>query len=461
MGLVVKMKYSPFGSDDLCSWASAAKRGGSIPENPAPGEPRSYKVDAWLDVDGRAPVKVTGIWLSELPEDLRKPFLKELGLPVKKGMIYKEIDGSSYKVADVKITDVWDGWCNAAVRLEDGSVPPVRIHSMHFAEMNSGAIDTDAHAAVQDKPRRKRAAGTKKSKEVKGMPLDFYVFDLETTDLSNTLEICEIAALRVVGGEIVDTFETPVFIDGEIAAEAARKNHISKDMLQDAPHMRAALKAFLEFIGGEAVLVGHSIKNFDLPRLKRVAERCGVKFEYREAIDTHTLAKRAWQGLPGYKMDDLRTHLGLDQDGGHRALKDCRDEYELYMRLRKEAEEGKISIEPAKRSSSRSGVKWSGRWERKKAKDFTTDRVEFDESHPLFGKNVVLSGDVEGVEYNDCLQAVCDLGGHPQDNVTKKTDYLVVGEKPGKSKIAKAEEYKGKGQNIEIIDADTFIKMIG
>ena len=453
------MKYSPFGSDDLCSWASAAKRGGSIPDNPAPGEPRSYKVDAWLDVDGRAPVKVTGIWLSELPEDLSKSFLKELGLPVKKGMIYREIDGSSYKVTDVKITDAWDGWCNVVVRLEDGSVPPVRIHSMHFAEMNSGTIDADAHAATQDKPRRKNTPGAKKSKEVKGMPLDFYVFDLETTGFTNP-EICEIAALKVVNGEIVDTFETLVFIDGEIEAGAARKHHISKDVLRDAPHMKTALKAFIEFIGRDAVLVGHNIKTFDLPRIKRVSECCGFRFEYKEAVDTLPLVKTAWQ-LPSYKMDDLRMRLDLDQDGSHRALKDCQDEFELYMRLRKEAEEGKISIEPAKRSSSRSGVKWSGRWERKKAKDFTTDRVEFDESHLLFGKNVVLSGDVEGVEYNDCLQAVCDLGGHPQDNVTKKTDYLVVGENPGKSKIAKAVEYKGKGQNIEIIDADTFIKMIG
>lgn len=454
------MKYSPLGSDELCSWAKAAKYGGTTPDNPSPGDPRVYNVDAWLDVEGEDPIKVTGVWMSEMPENLRKPFLKELGLPVKKSIVYKEIDGTTSRVIDIKITDVWDGWCNVAVRLEDGSVPPVRIHSMHFAEMNSGAADTGVHVTNREKPKRQRAAGAKKAKEVKGMPLDFYVFDLETTDLGKA-EICEIAALKVVGGKVTDTFETPVFIDGEISDGAASKNHISKDMLQDAPHMKAALKAFLDFIGSDAVLVGHNIKTFDLPNVKRVAELCGFKFEYRDAIDTYLLSKRAWPNLPSCKMDALRTWLDLEQDGSHRALKDCRDEYELYMRIRKEAEEGRVSIEPPKKGPSRPGAKWSGRWERKRAKDFATDRTEFDESHPLFGKNVVLSGDIEGIEYNDCLQAVCDLGGHPQDNVTKKTDYLVVGENPGKSKIAKAEEYKGKGQNIEIIDAAAFIEMIG
>lgn len=462
MGLVVNMRYSPFGSDDLCSWASAAKRGGSIPESPVPGEPRVYNVDAWLDADDQAPVKVTGVWMSELPEALRKSLLKELGLPVKKGIVYKEADGNPLRVIDVKIADVWDGWCNVAVRLEDGTVPPVRIHSMYFAEMNSGAVSTEAHLPVQEKPRMKRSGRTKRGKEVKGMPLDYYVFDLESTNRSyKSSEICEIAALKVVDGEIVDTFVTPVYIDGDISESAARKNHISKDMLQDAPHMRSALKAFIDFIGNDAVLVGHNIKTFDLPFIKRVSELCGMEFSYREAIDTLALAKRAWQDLPSYKMDDLRMRLDLDQDGAHRALKDCRDEYELYMRIRKEAEEGRVSIETPKVGSSRPGTKWSGRWGRKKAREFTTDRTEFDENHPLFGKSVVLSGDIEGIEYNDCLQAVCDLGGHPQDGVTKKTDYLVVGDNPGKSKIAKAVEYKSKGQDIEIIDAAAFIAMIG
>lgn len=461
VGLVVEMKYSPLGSDELCSWAKAAKCGGTTPDSPSPGDPRIYNVDAWLDVEGQDPIKVTGVWMSEMPEGIRKPFLKELGLPVKKSLIYKEIDGTTSGVIDIKITDVWDGWCNVAVRLDNGSILPARIHSMYFAEMNSGAAPDASRVVISDKPKRRRTERNQKPKKVDGMPLAFFVFDLESTDKNyKTAEICEMAALKVVGGEVVDRFETLVFIDGEFKAQAAQKNHMSKDMLEDAPHMTAALKGFLDFIGDDAVLVGHSVKRFDLPFIKRVADLCDAKFAYREAIDTLDLAKRAWPNLPSYNMDDLRTWLDLDQDGSHRALKDCRDEYELYMRIRKEAEEGRVSIEPPKKGSSRPGAKWSGRWGRKKAKDFATDRTEFDESHPLFGKNVVLSGDIEGIEYNDCLQTVCDLGGHPQDDVTKKTDYLVVGENPGKNKIAKAEDYKGKGQNIEIIDAAAFIEMI-
>lgn len=455
------MKYSCFGSCDLCSWESAAKRGGTTPESPSPGEPRYYNVDAWLEVDGQDPVRVTGVWMSELQEDLKKALLKELGLPVKKGLIYKGIDGVATRVIDIKITDVWDGWCNVAVRLEDGTSPCAKIHSMHFAEMNSGSSST-GHQEPSVKPPAKKLERSKKKQEIPGMPLDYFVFDIESTDKNyRASEICEIAALKICDGKVVDKFETLVFIDGDICETAAEKNHISKDMLQDAPHMTTALNAFLRFIGTDAVLVGHNIKTFDLPFIGRVADLCGVKFSYREAIDTLTLAKRAWPGLASHKMDDLRTRLDLELDGGHRALKDCFDEYELYMRIRKDVEEGRATVAPPKKETSRTGAKWSGKWERKKARDFSTERTEFDKRHPLFGKYVVISGEVDGIDYNDCMQIICDFGGHPQDNVTKATNYLVVGENPGKGKLAKAQEYKERGLSIEIIDAGTFIEMIG
>lgn len=461
LSAVVDVKYSPFDSDCLSSWAEAARLGGTTPSDPAPGVPRTYNVEAWLDMDDNPPIKVTDTWLSELPEVCRKPLLKELGLPVKKAIVYKESDGTVLPITDIKIVDVWNDWFSIVVRLKDGSVPPVRIHSMYLAEMNSGAASTDTQLTAHDKPPRKRAVRSKKkSSEVEGMPLDFFVIDLESTDRGcKTSEICEIAALKVVDGKVIDEFETLVYIDGEISADAARVNHISKDMLQDAPHMTAALTAFFDFIGSDSVLVGHNIKTFDLPFVDRVAKLCGIEFEYQDAVDTYTLAKRAWPDLPSYKMDNLRTCLDLDMEGCHRALKDCFDEYALYMRIRKDVAEGNASVAPPKKSASRPGTKWSGKWGRKKAKDFTTEKDKFDERHPLFDKSVVLSG-IEGDEYDEYLQAVCDLGGHPQDNVTKKTNYLVIGDSPGRAKVAKAQEYGDKGIPIEIIGEHAFLELV-
>ena len=66
------------------------------------------------------------------------------------------------------------------------------------------------------------------------------------------------------------------------------------------------------------------------------------------------------------------------------------------------------------------------------------------------------------------MQVVADLGGINQNNVTKKTNYLVLGNndycstiKDGKSnKQKKAEEYRLKGLDIEIISENVFYDMI-
>lgn len=453
------MKYSVANSSDLCSWSDAAKNGGSVPEKPVAGEPRFYNVDAWLVVEGFEPVNVRGIWFSRLPEELRKPLLKELGLPVKKTLVYKDAKGAVFTVSDVRIMDVWDGWCTVAVRLEDGTEPVDHIHSMYFAEMNSG---TSAHDGVAKKREKKSQTVSRKKSIVSGMPLDFVVFDLETTGFNCKVdEICEIAALRIIDGEIADQFERLVYIDGDMPAAAERVNHISKDMLEEAPHMTGALSSFLSFVGPSPVLVGHNIKTFDIPLIERVAASCSLDFSYKEAIDTLQLAKRAWPNLSSYKMDDLRDRLDFDIAGSHRALKDCVDEFELYMRIRHDVANGKASIKPPKRGRQVTGAAWSEKWNRKKAKEFLPTVSVFDESDPLYGKHVVLSGDIEGYAYNEVMQFICDCGGTPQDNVTRKTDYVVVGSGAGGSKVAKARLNQEKGLPTEILDEESFKRLVG
>lgn len=128
--------YSSFDSDEFGPWKSAAKRGGSIPKRPRVGSPRIYRVDAWLTAKGKEPMRVTNVWISELPKAYRMALLKELKLPTRKALVFADIDGSISKVADIKITDVWNGWCNVAVRLDNGDEPSTRIHSAYFSEMN-------------------------------------------------------------------------------------------------------------------------------------------------------------------------------------------------------------------------------------------------------------------------------------------------------------------------------------
>ena len=102
------------------------------------------------------------------------------------------------------------------------------------------------------------------------------------------------------------------------------------------------------------------------------------------------------------------------------------------------------------------------------AKDITTDNTDFDETHPLFGKLCVFTGTLEKMTRKDAMQIVVDFGGQVGNSVTKKTNYLILGNndycssiKDGKSsKQKKAESLKLAGNDIEIISENVFYDMI-
>lgn len=102
------------------------------------------------------------------------------------------------------------------------------------------------------------------------------------------------------------------------------------------------------------------------------------------------------------------------------------------------------------------------------AKDISTSKTEFDETHPLFGKVCVFTGTLEKMSRKNAMQLVADFGGLLGNSVTKKTDYLILGNndycpliKDGKSsKQKKAESLKLAGSDIEIITEDVFYDLI-
>ena len=58
---------------------------------------------------------------------------------------------------------------------------------------------------------------------------------------------------------------------------------------------------------------------------------------------------------------------------------------------------------------------------------------------PLEGKTVVATGSLEGYTRDSGKEAIIAAGGKAASSVSKKTDYVLAGEKAG-SKLAKAEE---------------------
>ena len=74
--------------------------------------------------------------------------------------------------------------------------------------------------------------------------------------------------------------------------------------------------------------------------------------------------------------------------------------------------------------------------------------------HPIAGKKFVFTGELSRFSRSDAAQKVLDVGGEVVGSVSKKTDYLVVGESPG-SKVEKA-----KGLGIQILSEMDFEELL-
>lgn len=152
---------------------------------------------------------------------------------------------------------------------------------------------------------------------------DYVVFDLETTGVSTMQDaIIEISAVKVKNGAVEDTYSTLVNPGRPIPYAASSVNHITDEMVADAPDIAAALPQFLEFAGG-SVLVGHNIQSFDLQFLNRAAAKLYGKTLDNDYIDTLYMARSCLPQLHHHRLLDLAAYFGISAEGAHRALNDC------------------------------------------------------------------------------------------------------------------------------------------
>ena len=146
-------------------------------------------------------------------------------------------------------------------------------------------------------------------------------FDIETTGLKVTREaITEIGAVVLKNGNITETFQTFVNPGRRLTPEIIGLTGITDAMLADAPSLKEALTAFLQFVNGR-VLAAHNAE-FDISFIRAGCRKVGLEFE-PTYIDSLILAQNLLPELHKYKLDIVAEHLDLPAFNHHRASDDA------------------------------------------------------------------------------------------------------------------------------------------
>lgn len=161
-------------------------------------------------------------------------------------------------------------------------------------------------------------------------PLVF--LDVETTGLyPSKSEIVEVSAIKFESGMVpISCFTTLCKPSKPIPEEASAINHITDDMVIDAPSFREIAPALTEYLRGCNV-AGHNLE-FDLRFIYAHGAELPDNKRFYDTLDLahFTIAKG---NIPNYKLDTLCGYYGIKRESAHRSLSDCYATSKIFSRL--------------------------------------------------------------------------------------------------------------------------------
>lgn len=160
------------------------------------------------------------------------------------------------------------------------------------------------------------------------------MLDFETTGLSpqTGARITEVAALRIVGGRVVERYVSLVNCHVRVPYYITELTGISQAMVDAAPAASAVVPQLLRFIGNDA-LAAHNA-SFDAKFLQAESMRLGLAPAYERLICSLKLSRRVFPGLGSYKLGALARNLGIRFTGAaHRAEADAEVSAALLLHI--------------------------------------------------------------------------------------------------------------------------------
>lgn len=304
--------------------------------------------------------------------------------------------------------------------------------------------------------------------------MDFIAIDFETANAKRT-SACSIGITVVKNNEIVSSEEYlikpyPFYFDTMNTAI----HGIRKEDVEDAPTFAELWEKISSMIDNQ-IIVAHN-SSFDISVLMRTLDYYNIPYPNIDILCTYRISRLLHPDFPCYRLDFLSEHFNIPLCH-HNACSDSVACANLLLKYLKEHNVTNRNDISAILGTDFGHVDKNTYYPcRHRFVDFHKYRVQAKEfqnveithyDDDFKDKNFVFTGTLLSMSRAKAMEIVASGGGHPQDAVTKKTDYLVVGiqdlkiVKNGQStKMKRAYELKSKGSSIEVIGEEQFVSMI-
>jgi DNA polymerase-3 subunit epsilon len=303
--------------------------------------------------------------------------------------------------------------------------------------------------------------------------MDFVTIDFETAT-SERSSPCEIGLTFVKDSKIIETKSWLIKPEGNVYDGFNIYIHgITPKDTKKSPEFDELWPEIKPLIDGR-FLIAH-FAGFDVSVLRKTLELYDIPFPTFNYICSCIFSRKVWTGLSSYGLDELCRVHNINLQHHHRAGNDSYATAELSLKAFDVI--GASSIEEfAEKTNIRIGkvyingyVPCIKKYDRYRHYAIPVgDPNKHNPDSIFYGKTVVFTGALISMERDQAYQKIVDAGGFIGTNVTRKTDYLIVGQQDyrivGEDGMSGKQEYAvkliEKGFPIEILSEHNFSKNI-
>lgn len=304
--------------------------------------------------------------------------------------------------------------------------------------------------------------------------LDFTTIDFETAN-GYRGSPCAVGLIRYRNGEPVDErrwlMRPPAQVD-YFAPFNVALHGIDADMVRDASRWDVVLPAIVDYIGDD-IVVAHNA-GFDIGVIRYACAVDNIAWPEMRFLCTLVMARRALR-LPSYRLPFVTAACGFEMEDHHDPLSDARAVGRIIVALA--ARDGITNVADLAAAHRMSiGQMSSGIYAGSVCTAtgngglaFPGVNADADPEGYLFGRVVVFTGALMSMTRQIAWEECARVGALAEKTPTKRTNVLVVGDinpamlRPSSNitgKARKAFELQDKGQDIEVMTEDDFVRCL-
>lgn len=273
------------------------------------------------------------------------------------------------------------------------------------------------------------------------MDNNFIAIDVETAQ-GKRWSLCQIGLIDVKNGQIKNKYSFLVKPPGnKYSGFNTRIHGISSEITEDEPYFPEIWRKIYPLLKNK-LLIAHNA-SFDIDVLKKTLAYYSIEIPYFNYACTYKLS--------GQSLDKACSSYNINLTNHHDALADAEAAAKLYLKLINGAEPNNVVGTSKKKAQI---------YENLQGDVLKPNLSNADPSSPFYDKKVVFTGTLSTIKRSKAAIITKNMGGDIDTSVTKRTNYIIAGDKPGPSKIKKAQKYISEGYEIKILCEEEFLRLI-